>query len=148
MSDHAEESPKPQESGREEELVRELERTHAKEDELEQEIEQVQRREHEIEDELSRERKHHRDQHFFLIFIINGEDYHVETEPDSLLKVAVEKALIESGNKARRDPSEWEVRDSSGILLEMGRAIRDLGVHKGARLFLTLKVGAGGSQCE
>lgn len=145
MSDQAKEH---KESDREEKLVRELERTHAKEDELEQEIEQVQRREHEIEDELSRERKHHRDQHFFLIFIINGEDYRVETESDSLLKVAVERALIESGNNARRDPSEWEVRDSSGILLEMGRTIRDLGVHKGARLFLTLKVGAGGSQCE
>jgi hypothetical protein len=65
-----------------------------------------------------------------------------------LLRVAVEKALAESGNTGRRDPSEWEVRDSAGVLLEMAREIKALGLDDGARLFLSLKVGAGGNDAS
>jgi hypothetical protein len=79
-----------------------------------------------------------------LIFIINGENFPVEANVEAPLIVAVEKALVLSGNTGRRDPREWEVRDSSGVLLEVDRTIEELALKDGARLFLSLKVGAGG----
>jgi hypothetical protein len=79
-----------------------------------------------------------------LIFIINGENFPVEANANAPLLVAVEKALVLSGNTGRRDPREWEVRDSSGVLLEIDRTIKELGLKDGARLFLSLRVGAGG----
>jgi hypothetical protein len=79
-----------------------------------------------------------------LVFIINGEDFRVETGVEARLIIAVERALVESGNTGRRDPREWEVRDSSGVLLEVDRTVRELGLKNGTRLFLSLKVGAGG----
>ncbi len=79
-----------------------------------------------------------------LIFIINGENFPVEANVNAPLLVAVEKALAVSGNTGRRDPREWEVRDSSGVLLELDRTIKELGLKDGARLFLSLRVGAGG----
>jgi hypothetical protein len=79
-----------------------------------------------------------------LIFIINGENFPVDANDHAPLLVAVERALQLSGNTGRRDPREWEVRDSAGVLLEVDRSIRDLGLKNDARLFLSLKVGAGG----
>lgn len=80
-----------------------------------------------------------------LSFIINGEDFRVETSVHAPLLVAVEKALVSSGNTGRRDPREWEVRDSGGVLLEVDRTISQLGLKSGTRLFLSLRVGAGGA---
>jgi hypothetical protein len=80
-----------------------------------------------------------------LIFIINGENFPVEADIHALLVVAVERALVLSGNTGRRDPREWEVRDSGGVLLEVDRSIKDLGLKDGDRLFLSLQVGAGGT---
>lgn len=123
----------------EEELVGE----HVEEEKLERALEEVHEREEKTEEEL--EKEHQRTKtHFFLVFIINGEDFTVKAHVDEQLRVAVEKALVESGNTGRRDPSEWEVRNSEGVLLEMAREIRGLGLEDGARLFLSLKVGAGG----
>lgn len=78
-----------------------------------------------------------------IIFIINGENFPVDVRDDATLGLAVERALKESGNTGR-PPDEWEVRDSNGVLLEMGRTIERLGLKNGARLFLSLRVGAGG----
>ena len=86
-----------------------------------------------------------------LIFIINGENFAVETSAEAPLIISVEKALVLSGNTGRRDPREWEVRNSSGVLLEVDRTVKELGLKDDARLFLSLKVGAGGcssTQCE
>jgi Protein of Unknown function (DUF2604) len=126
------------------ELETELLRAESEEERLEHELENVRGLEKKIEREL--EEQHHRrpEEQFFLTFIINGEDFKVETHPDALLSEAVEKALVESGNTGRRNSSEWEVRDSAGVLLEMARKIKGLGLADGARLFLSLKVGAGG----
>ena len=128
----------------EEELVRE----HLEEEELKRDLEDVQEREDRTEEELKKERRGKITIKFFLVFIINGEDFKVKAHPDELLKVAVEKALVESGNTGRRDAAEWEVRDSSGVLLEMAREIKGLGLENGARLFLSLKVGAGGTNAR
>ena len=79
-----------------------------------------------------------------LIFIINGEPLPVETNANAPLRAAVAKALSESGNTGR-PPDEWEVRDSGGVLLDKNRSIDDLELKNGARLFLSLRVGAGGN---
>jgi hypothetical protein len=78
-----------------------------------------------------------------LIFIINGENFSVETNVNAPLLSAVQRALAESHNTGR-DPSEWEVRDSNGVLLEVHRTPTELGLVNNGRLFLSLRVGAGG----
>jgi len=84
------------------------------------------------------------DQKVQLVFIINGADFPLETNINAPLKEAVSRALAESGNSGR-PASEWQVRDSAGVLLEIDRKIRDFGFSNGTRLFLSLAVGAGGS---
>ncbi len=78
-----------------------------------------------------------------LIFIINGQDFPIEANIHAPLMEAIQRALATSGNTGR-PPDEWEVRDTSGVLLEKNRTPKDLGLHNGARLFLSLRVGAGG----
>jgi hypothetical protein len=79
-----------------------------------------------------------------LAFIINGENFAVKTNVEAPLREAVSRALSESRNTGR-PPNEWEVRDASGVLLETNRKISDLGLKDGTRLFLSLRVGAGGN---
>jgi len=84
-----------------------------------------------------------KDQKVSLIFIINGQDYSIEANVHAPLIEVVQRALAESDNTGR-PPDEWEVRDVSGVLLENNRTPKDLGLNEGARLFLSLRVGAGG----
>jgi hypothetical protein len=79
-----------------------------------------------------------------LIFIINGANFTLGTNVNPPLKEAVARVLSESGNTGR-PPSEWQVRDTAGVLLEMERKIKDFGFINGTRLFLSLAVGAGGT---
>lgn len=79
-----------------------------------------------------------------LIFIINGANFPLDTNVNAPLKEAVARALQESGNTGR-PPSDWQVRDANGVLLDIDRKIKDLGLTNGARLFLSLGVGAGGA---
>lgn len=78
-----------------------------------------------------------------IIFIINGQDYPIESNVNAPLMEAVQRALAESENKGR-EHDQWEVRDASGVLLEKNRTPKDLGLSEGVRLFLSLRVGAGG----
>ena len=126
---------------REERTEHELEKVHELEHQLEQEREEEHKEEERIEHKIEAERHHH---DFELVFILNGEDVRVRIDPSCPLVKAVEKALIESGNSGRKNPSEWEVRNSSGALLDMQRSAAELGLESGARLFLSLRVGAGG----
>lgn len=87
--------------------------------------------------------KREHEDHQVLIFIINGQDFLVQANFRAPLKVAVHRALRESGNTAR-PVDEWEVRDIKGVLLDTQRSPDELGLHDRARLFLSLQVGAGG----
>jgi len=80
-----------------------------------------------------------------LIFIVNGVDVPVEANLNEPLKVARNKALEESNNTGR-PMDEWEVHNDEGQALETDQKIEALGLVDGARLFLNLKVGAGGSE--
>ena len=78
-----------------------------------------------------------------LVFIINGESFPIDTNVNAPLSSAVEKALANSHNTGR-PIGEWEVRDSSGVFLDISRKVKDFGLKDGARLFLSLRVGVGG----
>jgi hypothetical protein len=84
------------------------------------------------------------DHNITLTFIINGENFSVETNVNAPMLSAVQRALAESHNTGR-DPAEWELRDSNGVLLEVHRTPKELGLANNARLFLSLRVGAGGT---
>ena len=77
------------------------------------------------------------------IFIINGENFPINTNINAPIAAAAERALAASGNNAR-PLSEWQLRDSNGVLIDMTRKVEDLGLKNGTRLFLSLRVGAGG----
>ena len=87
----------------------------------------------------------HGDQKIQLIFIINGANFPLEVDLNETLESAVARALAESGNTGR-PPSEWQVRDANGVLLETQRKLKDFGFSNGTRLFLSLAVGAGGGR--
>jgi hypothetical protein len=78
-----------------------------------------------------------------LIFIINGANFSLNANVNAPLAEAVAKALAESGNTGR-PPSEWQVRDANGVLLDTQRKLKDFNFSDGTRLFLSLGVGAGG----
>ena len=85
------------------------------------------------------------DNKIVLTFIINGQDFAVDdVNIKAPLHVAIHRALKESGNTGRPE-EEWEVRDASGALLERNRSPQELRLTNGSRLFLSLKVGAGGA---
>jgi hypothetical protein len=77
----------------------------------------------------------------WIVFIINGEDVVVNTVPGAPLEQAQKLALIKSCNH-RRPFEDWMIRDERGALLDPEEPQSRW--HK-ARLFLTLKVGGGGS---
>lgn len=87
--------------------------------------------------------EHHRGRGFTLIFIINGQDFPTRADAQLPLRIAVERALTDTGNTGR-PLDEWEVRNANGVLLDTNKSPQELGLHGGARLFLSLRVGAGG----
>jgi hypothetical protein len=78
-----------------------------------------------------------------LIFIVNGVDVSIDANIHEPLKVARNKALTDSNNTGR-PMDEWEVHNVEGQTLDPDKKIEELGLVDGARLFLNLKVGAGG----
>lgn len=80
-----------------------------------------------------------------ITFIVNGVDIPIEANIHQPLKVARDKALKDSNNTGR-PVDEWEVHNDKGEALDSSQKIADLGLKDGDRLFLTLKVGAGGSK--
>jgi hypothetical protein len=129
---------------KEEATEHELEDLHRRERELEHELEDEQKKEEHIKKEIEKERHHNHPSLFWLIFIVNGDDTRVVTNPSLPLRIAVERALVESGNSGRQNPDEWEVRDLAGVLLDMQLSPEKLRLSEGSRLFLSLRVGAGG----
>ncbi len=80
-----------------------------------------------------------------LIFIVNGVDVPVDANMHEPLKVARDKALRDSNNTGR-PMDEWEVHSVEGKPLDPDKKIEELELTDGTRLFLNLKVGAGGAE--
>jgi hypothetical protein len=80
---------------------------------------------------------------FRLIFIVNGVDVPVTMRPEEPLHDGMGRALQISGNNAR-SLTEWELRDERGRLLDPSKSPGAYGFEGRTRLFLTIRVGAGG----
>ncbi len=80
-----------------------------------------------------------------LIFIVNGVNVRVEANVKEPLKAARNKALADSNNTGR-PMDEWEIHNTAGQSLDPDKKIGELGLTDGTRLFLNLKVGAGGQE--
>jgi hypothetical protein len=84
-------------------------------------------------------------QEITIVFIVNGEDVPIATNVRPPLREAVARALTQSGNTGR-PVDDWEVRDANGALLDTSRRIEDFAFSSGVRLFVSLRVGAGGQR--
>lgn len=79
-----------------------------------------------------------------ITVVVNGQPLELAHENvHEPLRNIVEKALDRSGNSGQ--PLEgWELRDSSGNVLDLSKRIQDYGFAAGTTLFLNLKAGVGG----
>lgn len=85
------------------------------------------------------------DKHFEITVVVNGKPEQVKVGFDEQVEKAVEAALEQSGNKGQ-PADQWELRDESGQILDVSKTIGALDIKKGAKLFLNLKAGVGGSR--
>lgn len=80
-----------------------------------------------------------------LVFVIGGDEFSVEANPNSPLKAARNIALGMSKDEGGREPDEWDVKDSSGKVLDVNEKIEKFNFSSGDKLYLTPKVSGGGS---
>lgn len=76
-------------------------------------------------------------------FVVNGEETVIEAPANAPLHVARDKALRETSNTSR-PPEEWETRTEAGLVLDASAKVNDLGLVDGVRLFVNVRVAAGG----
>ena len=79
-----------------------------------------------------------------ITIVVNGQPVMEKASLDEQVEEVVARALKESGNSGQ-PIANWELRDDSGQIIEMGKKIRDLGIKEGAKFFLNLKAGVGGA---
>jgi uncharacterized protein DUF2604 len=75
--------------------------------------------------------------------VVNGQPVSVTANRNAPLRTVVPEALKLSNNQGQ-PPENWELRDASGQLLDLGRKIEDFGFAEDVKLFLSLKAGVGG----
>ena len=84
------------------------------------------------------------DKNFEITIVVNGQPVDLKVGLDEQIGEAVERALKDSGNSGQ--PAErWELRDETGQTVDTGKKIGESGIRPGAKLFLNLKAGVGGS---
>ncbi|MCY4421285.1 MAG: DUF2604 domain-containing protein [Gammaproteobacteria bacterium] len=79
-----------------------------------------------------------------ITIVVNGQPIKVQVKPETLIRTAVIDALKESGNSGQ--PLEnWELRDSSGQIIDLDKSVENVVPKEGTELFLSLKAGVGGN---
>lgn len=78
-----------------------------------------------------------------LTVVVNGQAATISANPDEDLQAVVVRALDQTKNQGQ-PPSNWELRDSSGGLLDFQRKVGSLGPLVSQPLFLSLRAGIGG----
>lgn len=78
-----------------------------------------------------------------LTVIVNGQPATVAANLNAPLRTVIPLALDASGN-AGQPAENWEIRDSAGVELDLGRKIEDFEFPADVRLFLNLMAGVGG----
>jgi hypothetical protein len=78
-----------------------------------------------------------------LIVVVNGQSTQVKANEEAPLLTVIEKALEQTGNTGQ--PSDnWELRNASGVELDIHKKVEDFHFESGTQLFLNLKAGVGG----
>ena len=78
-----------------------------------------------------------------LEVVVNGQPTVVVAHEEAPLSTVVHKALEQTGNTGQ-PADNWEIRNSSGIELDVHKKVEDFHFEANARLFLSLKAGVGG----
>jgi len=78
-----------------------------------------------------------------ITVVVNGQPTEVKADESHRLESIIPKALEQTGNTGQ-PPSNWELRDSAGEVLDVNREIHTFHFPPGVRLFLNLKAGVGG----
>lgn len=79
-----------------------------------------------------------------LCFVINGEDWPLNVDVSQPLSIARDLALKETHNTGR-PPEEFEMRNERGEYMDPRSSAAAYGIEKFQRLYLSIKVGAGGA---
>lgn len=78
---------------------------------------------------------------FEIIFVINGQEYPFDVNPNQAIKAGMVKALKDAGIKS---PEGWEIRTEAGEKLNTSDSFKDQGIIKPTKLFLSKGAGRGG----
>ncbi len=78
-----------------------------------------------------------------LTVVVNGQPTQVVANEEAPLVTVVEKALEQTGNTGQ-PPENWELRNSSGVELDVHKKVEDYHFEPHSQLFLNLKAGVGG----
>ena len=78
-----------------------------------------------------------------ITVVVNGDPAEIRIDEEAPLRSVIPKALEETGNVGQAIDN-WELKDSSGTLLELDRKIEDFGFTHETILFLSLKAGVAG----
>lgn len=79
-----------------------------------------------------------------ITVVVNGQPTSVEASPEEPLFAVIPKALEQTANTGQ-PPSNWELRDAAGALLDTEKKVEFYHFSPGTTLFLNLKAGVGGS---
>lgn len=78
-----------------------------------------------------------------ILFVVNGQPYNKNILINQLLRISIEKLLKGTGNIGQAS-SEWEVRDSLGVIKNQNLILSDLNLQPNQTLYVNLKAGVGG----
>ncbi len=78
-----------------------------------------------------------------LTIVVNGQPTEVALNVEEPLFAAIPKALEQTKNTGQ-PPSNWELRDTAGALLDSQKRVSAFHFAVGTTLFLNLKAGIGG----
>jgi hypothetical protein len=78
-----------------------------------------------------------------LTLVVSGQATVVETNVKAPLIEVIQKALQQTGNEGQ-PPSNWELRDEGGNVLDPHTKVGDLHLTPTSKLFLSLRAGIGG----
>ena len=76
--------------------------------------------------------------------VVNGQSVPIKIRLDAEIGEAVQQALKDSGNSGQ-SAENWELRDGTGQPIDTGKKIGESVITEGAKLFLNLKAGVGGT---
>ena len=79
---------------------------------------------------------------FKITFVIQGDSFDVDVNPNQPIKAGVVKALQKAGISG--SPDEWKVRKDDGTILDINKSFAEQGITSPTKLLLNKGPGRGG----